>query len=124
MGLQFENLVLNNFSAIAREIGLVGKNVESVAPYFRRGGKSGEGVQIDLLVQLPRCVYVIEVKRRKKLTKAIEDEVSRKIDRLPLPKGKSVKTVLIYEGMLDPGVEEDGFFDFVLPIERLLGSGG
>lgn len=124
MGLQFENLVLNNFRAIAREIGLVGKNVESVAPYFRRGGKSGEGVQIDLLVQLPKCVYVIEIKRRKKLSKSIEDEVARKIDRLPLPKGKSVKTVLIYEGVLDPGVEEDGFFDFTLPIERLLGFGG
>ena len=120
MGLQFENLVLNNFRAIAREIGLIGKNVESVAPYFRRGGKRGEGVQIDLLVQLPKCVYVIEVKRQKHLTQAIEEEVSRKIDRLTLPKGKSVKTVLIYEGDLNRSLEEDGFFDFVLPIDRLL----
>ena len=48
MGLQFENLVLNNFHALARHIGLVGKNVESVAPYFRRGRTSGDGVQIDM----------------------------------------------------------------------------
>jgi hypothetical protein len=53
MGLQFENFVLNNFQLLAKEIGLVGKNVESVAPYFRKGGKCGPGVQIDMLVQLP-----------------------------------------------------------------------
>lgn len=120
MGLQFESLVLNNFRAIAREIGLIGKNVESIAPYFRRGGKNGGGVQIDLLVQLPKCVYVIEIKRRGKVTRTVEDEVARKISRLALPKGKSVKTVLIYEGELDLGIEEDGFFDFVIPVERLL----
>ena len=121
MGLQFECLVLNNFPALAREIGLVGKSVDSVAPYFRRGGKGGPGVQIDMLVQLPRSVYVIETKRKSAIGVTVEEEVQRKIDRLGVPKTKSVKTVLVYDGALAPELEEDGFFDFLVPADRLLG---
>ena len=120
MGLQFENLILNNISSLAPQIGLVGKNVESAAPYFRSGRKTGKGVQVDYLVQLPRCVYVIEIKRRKRIGKSVEDEVQQKIDRLALPRNRSVKTVLVYEGELDPAVEADGFFDFIVPADRLL----
>ncbi len=122
MGLQFENLILNNFTSLAKEIGLVGKAVDSVAPYFRRGGAKGRGVQIDLLIQLPKCVYVVEVKRRERVSASVEDEVQQKIDRLNLPKGKSVKTVLVYDGTLDPALEEDGYFDYLIPAERLLKS--
>ncbi len=119
MGLQFENLVLNNFASLAKIIGLIGKGVESVAPYFRRGGKKGEGVQIDLLVQLPKSVYVVEIKRRDRVSVAVEDEVQRKIERLGLPKGKSVKTVLVYDGEIDAALEENGFFDYLVSAERL-----
>lgn len=121
MGLQFENLVLNNMSALAPMIGLVGKNVESAAPYFKSGRKTGNGVQIDYLVQLPRCTYVIEIKRRREIGKSVEDEVQQKVDRLMLPRSRSVRTVLIYDGALDPSVEEDGFFDLMISADRLLG---
>lgn len=101
-------------------VGLVGKNVESAAPYFKSGRKNGNGVQVDYLVQLPRCTYVIEIKRRRTIGKSVEDEVQQKIERLRLPRNRTIKTVLVYEGELDPSVEEDGFFDFVIPAERLL----
>lgn len=120
MGLQFENLVLNNFAALASEIGLTGKSVDSVAPNFRRGGKGVEGVQIDMLVQLPKCVYVVETKRRNEIGIETEAEIQRKIARLAVPKGKSVKTVLVYDGNLAPELEEDGFFDFIVPIDRIM----
>ena len=120
MGLQFENLVLNNFPLLAREIGIVGKNVESVAPYFRRGGKTGAGVQIDMLVQLPRSVYVVEIKRKARIGDSVVEEVRQKVERLALPKSKSVKTVLVYDGELDPSVEEDDFFDYLIPAEKLI----
>lgn len=120
MGLQFENLVLNNFRALSEEIGLVGKNVESVAPYYRRRSARNAGVQIDLLVQLPRCVYVVEVKRKERIRASVEAEVQEKVDRLSLPSGKSVKTVLVYDGEIDPSIEEDGYFDYLLPATRLL----
>ena len=120
MGLQFENLVLNNVSSLAPMIGLVGRNVESAAPYFRSGRKTGNGVQIDYLVQLPRCTYVVEIKRKRTLGRSIEDEVQQKIERLKLPRNRSVKTVLVYEGDLDPTVGEDGFFDYLVSADQLL----
>ena len=120
MGLQFENLVLNNMASIAPQIGLVGKSVESAAPYFRSGRKNGNGVQIDYLVQLPRCTYVVEIKRTRTLGKSVEDEVQRKVERLKLPRDRSVKTVLVYAGALDPTVEEDGFFDYLVSADQLL----
>ena len=120
MGLQFENLVLNNFPLLAREIGLVGKNVESVAPYFRRGGKTSAGVQIDMLVQLPRSAYVVEIKRKVRIGASVVEEVRQKVERLALPKTKSVKTVLVYDGELDPAVEENDFFDYLISAEKLL----
>ena len=124
MGLQFESLVLNNFPVLGRNIGLEGKNIDSVAPYFRRGGKGGLGVQIDMLVQLPRSVYVIETKRKSVIGPDVAEDVQRKIERLRIPKTKSVKTVLVYDGELASGLEEDGFFDFLVPAEKLLGLPG
>lgn len=121
MGLQFENLVLNNFSSLAARIGLLGRNVLSAAPYFKSGRKSGKGLQIDYLVQLPRCTYVVEIKRMRRIGAAVEEEVQQKLDRLKLAPGRSVKAVLVYDGELDPQVEEDGFFDSLVSSDCLLG---
>ena len=49
-----------------------------------------------------------------------EREVSNKVSRLSIPKGKSIRTALVYDGRLSPGVEADRFFDFVVPAEKLL----
>ncbi len=121
MGLQFENLVLNNISALAPQIGLVGRNVLSAAPYFKSGRKNGHGLQIDYLVQLPRCTYLIEIKRMRKIGTAIEEEVQRKLSRLKLAPDRSVKLVLVYDGEIDPQIEENGFFDSLISADCLLG---
>ena len=47
--------------------------------------------------------------------------MQEKLDRLKLPRGRSVKLVLVYAGELDPVVEENGFFDYLVPADRLLG---
>ncbi len=72
------------------------------------------------LIQTPKSVYVVEVKRRTRITSAIEDEIREKVRRLPVPRGVSVRTVLVHEGEIAPEVEEDGYIDFIVPIERLL----
>ncbi|MBQ6340500.1 MAG: AAA family ATPase [Kiritimatiellae bacterium] len=119
MGLQFENLVLNNLKTLCKLIGLDGRLVTSAAPYVRRTGKTAPGVQIDLLVQTPRSVYVVEVKRRTRLSTAIEDEVQEKVRRLRVPRDTSVRTVLVYDGIIAPEVEENGYFDYLVPAESL-----
>ena len=51
---------------------------------------------------------------------SVEEEVQRKIDRLPLKRGKSVKTVLVYDGELSPELEGNGFFDYLVNLEELM----
>jgi hypothetical protein len=54
------------------------------------------------------------------ISKNIINEVQEKIERLKLPKGYTVRPVLIYSGVLASGIEEDGYFDNTLDIEKLL----
>ena len=120
MGLQFENLVLNNLMSLCPLIGLEGRLVTSAAPYVRRKSASHPGVQVDLLIQTPKSVYVVEVKRRAKISSDVEGEMQEKVARLDAPRNVSVRTVLVYEGSVAPEVEENGYFDFLVPVERML----
>ena len=54
-------------------------------------------------------------------TAETEDEVRAKIDRLPLRKGLSVRTALVYDGELPQSLVSHGFFDFLIPASDLLG---
>ena len=124
MGLQLENLVLNNLMSLCPLIGLEGRLVTSAAPYARRKSASHPGVQVDLLIQTPKSVYVVEIKRRTKITPEIEDEMQAKVAKLDISRNVSVRTVLVYEGSVAPEVEENGYFDFLVPVERLFRGGG
>ena len=122
LGLQFENLVINNLVPLCREIGLGRKLVTSAAPYVRRKTAKSPGLQIDLLIQTPKSVYVVEVKRCSRIDTSVEREIEEKVSRLNVGPAKSVRTVLVYDGTLSPEVEENGFIDFLVPFGRLLES--
>ena len=92
----------------------------SAAPYARRKSASCPGLQIDLLIQTPKSVYVVEVKRCNRIDASIEREIAEKVARLGVGSDKSVRTVLVYEGKLSPEVEENGFIDFIVPFERMV----
>jgi len=123
MGLQFENLVVNNAMALLPFLHIGNAVVESAAPYrnTRRGADAGNGCQIDLLIQTPRTAYVVEIKRRREIGIEVIDEVERKIKRLPLRKGMNSRPVLVFDGELHPAVEATGYFDAIIPFRRLLG---
>ena len=120
MGRQFETLVLNNFKALLPYLGLSGVNVLSAAPYLKRGRK-GEGCQIDLLVQTEAIAYVVEIKRKRLIGEGIAADVAQKVSRLPLRKGVSVRTALVYEGELEESLVRRQVFDFLIPARKLLG---
>ena len=124
LGLQFENLVLNNLKTLCPLIGLGGRLVTSAAPYVRRQGAASPGVQIDLLVQTPKSMVIVEIKRRGRIDPKVESEVQTKVSRLRVPRGTSIRTVLVYDGILAPDVEENGYFDYLVPIERLFDGHG
>lgn len=120
MGLQFENLVLNNIQPIAELIGLGRTPILNAAPYFQNPTARQKGCQIDLLIKTKHSFYVVEVKNRKKIEFSVIDEVREKVNRLLLLRNQSVRTVLVYEGTLDARIETEGFFDFIIPFSRLL----
>jgi len=123
MGLQFENLVVNNAMDVVPFLGIGRATVESAAPYRNarktRDGQS-RGCQIDLLIQTPKTAYVVEVKRKNLIDPSVEEEMRTKISRLPVRPGVSVRPVLVYTGELSKTVEADGYFDAVVPIRKLL----
>ena len=127
LGLQFENLVVNNFRELVRPLHLEGVPVLSAVPYEKRPGKAGKrgdgkGVQIDLLVQTRKSMYVVEVKRKSRIGESIETEVAEKVARLRHPRGMSVRTALVYEGELAPVVRGNGYFDAIISAADLLGA--
>ena len=120
-GLAFENLVVNNFASLRPHLGIGKSTITSVAPYRRAGSRDGtrEGVQVDLLLQTKRTMYLIEVKRQGHIGREVINEMEEKVRKLPCRKGMSIRTALVYDGELAPIVEADGYFDAVIPFGML-----
>ena len=121
LGLQFENLVLNNVRELLPALNLEGKQILSAAPWRSRRGKACGGCQIDLLVQSRKSVCVVEIKRRNEIGEDVEREVAEKIRRLTIRDGMSVRTALVYDGHLSKSVQGSGYFDAHIPFRSLLG---
>jgi hypothetical protein len=94
--------------------------LRSAAPWRNARTARGRGCQIDLLLQAPRSVCVVEIKRRERIGEEVADEVQAKVSALGVPRGTTIRTALVYEGDLSPRVEADGYFDFLVPAEKLL----
>ena len=122
-GLAFENLVVNNSAMLRPLLGIGKATITSVAPYRRAGSRDGarSGLQVDLLLQTRRTMYVIEVKRKREIGREVIREMEEKVRLLPKRSGISVRTALVYDGNLAPIVESDGYFDAVIPFRLLLG---
>jgi AAA+ ATPase superfamily predicted ATPase len=120
LALQFENLVLNNLRPLARLLHLERTPLLAAAPYVQRPTARKKGCQIDLLIRTKHSLYAVEIKHRKLIGTAILDEVREKVLRLSVDRSVSIRTALVYEGRLDPKVEEEGYFDFLIPFARLL----
>ena len=119
-GLAFENLVLNNFREFLPRLGLERSLVISAAPFRKGTEEKGTGVQVDLLLQTNRCIYVVEVKRRHEIARKVIDEVDEKVSRIRRRRGVAIKTALIYDGHLSKSVEADGYFDAVIDIRDVI----
>lgn len=123
MGLQFENLIVNNFREFLPKLGFSGVPVLSAAPFRGKSTARSAGVQIDLLIQARKSVCLVEIKHGERVDESVEDEVARKIDALSLKSSISVRTVLIHLGELSPAVRGSGFFDYIINADDLLRSG-
>ena len=120
LGLVFENLVLNNVLPLARLLSLGRTPLLAASPYMQKPTARKKGCQIDLMLRTKNALYVVEIRRRKSIDLSVVDEVREKLLRLPAERSLSLRTALVYEGKLDPRVETEGYFDFLVPFARLL----
>ncbi len=122
MGLQIENLVLNNMDQINALIGIYPDEVINEGPFFQRKTIRKKGCQIDYLVQTKFGVlYLCEIKfALKGIRSNVITEVQEKIDCLALPKNFSVKPILIHVGDVYDEVLESNYFAKIIDMAELL----
>lgn len=121
MGLQFENLVLNNRNHILHELKINPADVIQDNPYFQRKTTRQRGCQIDYLIQTKyKTLYACEIKfSQHKIGLGVVEELKHKIERLKLPRGFVCHPVLIHVGGISQEVEEDEFLYQSIDISTL-----
>lgn len=122
MGVQFENLVLNNGHLICRILGIPPEDVLIANTYFQTAGVRKQGCQIDFLIQTRyRCLYLCGVKFRQGVVgREFIEEVEEKMRRLKLPRGFSCRPVLIHVNGVSSDVVDSGYFARIIDFSELL----
>lgn len=122
IGLQFENLVLNNDAHIIELLGIPAEEIIFSNPFFQKKTKTQDGCQIDLLIQTKfNCLYLCEIKFSKsEITTSVIEDVDQKIHRLNVPKNFSYRPVLIHVNGVQPAVIESGYFAKIIDFGHLL----
>lgn len=122
MGLQAENLVLNNRKLVKAGLGIYPDDVVCDGPFFQRPTARVKGCQIDYMIQTRfRTLYVCEIKfTRNPVGPEVINEVSEKIKRLSLPRHTSIIPVLIHFGDLSDALVDAQYFGKILSLETLL----
>jgi len=120
MGLQFENLVLNNLPTLQKILQIAPESILSASPYFQNSTKRISACQIDLLIQTHFTYYLCEIKFKKTIDRSIIDEVMQKMQKLRVPKMVTLRPILIYEGELSKNVISQNFFSHIIRFQDLL----
>lgn len=98
MGLQFENLVINNLKSLCKILHIDLVEIANAGPFFQRATKRQKGCQIDLMIQTKyNTLYICEVKFSISEVKSlVVKEIKEKINRISIPRGYSIRPVLIH----------------------------
>ena len=122
MGLQFENLVLNNRRYLIDMLNIKPSHIVADNPYFQRKTKAQQGCQIDYMIQTKENVlYIFEIKFSKnEIRSFVIEQVQETIKRLKYPKGYAVLPILIHINGVSPTVEDSDFFYQIIDFSQLL----
>lgn len=112
MGLQIENIVLNNRSEIKNKLGIYPDEIVYDNPYFQRKTARHKGCQVDYMIQTKfGNLFLCEVKfSRNIIRKDVIEEVKEKIISLSVPRNFSIKPVLIHASEIHDEVLDSNFF--------------
>lgn len=121
MGLQFENLVLNNRAFIWQKLNIFPADITANNPYFQRPRARQQGCQIDYLIQVKNILYACEFKFSvDPIRKEVIDEMREKLSKLALPRGYSVLPVLIHVNGVSESLLDANYFSHVINFSELL----
>ncbi len=122
MGLQFENLVLNNRPFIHRCLKLSADDIIVENPFFQHQKSRQSACQIDYMIQTrTNVLYVCEIKfSRDVLRKDIIDEMKNKLSRLYVPNGMSCCPVLIHVNGVNDSIIDSGYFTEIIDFSDAL----
>lgn len=122
MGLQFENLVINNFKALWKAMSLSADQVVMDGPFFQNTTTKQKGFQVDYMIQDRfQTLYLCEVKFSKNLIgQRVIQEMEEKRECLHLPKNFSLRPVLIHVNGVEESVLNSGYFDKIIDFSQLL----
>ena len=116
LGLQFENLVVNNKSLLLQFLSIPPESVIGASPYFQRKTTTQPGCQINILIETKfNTLYLGEIKFDKHpLSPSVIEEVQEKIKRLKIPKGFSIRPFLVHvNGVMDSVMDAEFFSDII-----------
>lgn len=121
MGLQIENIIINNRHEIIKKLAINPDELLRSNPYFQNPTKKRRGCQIDFLIQTKfKTLYVCEIKSSRNLIgKSIVNEVEEKTLRLERPKGFSIRPVLIHTGEVHDEVYDSDYFAKIINLGEL-----
>lgn len=121
IGLQFENLVLNNRKIIFDYLKINKEDIISENPYFQKTTTLKPGCQIDYMIQTRfNGLYLCEIKFSKSsIGCSVIDEINKKISALKRPKGFSIRPVLIHVNGVSDEVVDQQFFSHIIDFSAL-----
>ncbi|MDB2592829.1 hypothetical protein N9Y17_03915 [Gammaproteobacteria bacterium] len=122
IGLQFENLVLNNRFSLYNRLNIKLTDIICEKPYFQRKTMTQPGCQIDHLIQTKfNTLYICKIKFSKnRIGTEVIEEVQQKMDRLKRPKGFSCRPVLIQVNGVTEDLIDKGYFAHIIDFSKLL----
>lgn len=124
LGLQFENLVCNNEASLFRSLDLAPDDVIWSGPYLQMAALRRQGCQVDYLIQTKhRVLYLCEVKfSDSQIPYGVLKEVEEKSKRIKIPKGFSLRCVLICVNGVVDRIEHSDFFSNIIDFSTFLHS--
>src|SRR3990167_6487635 len=120
MGLQFENLVMNNLKKLCEILRIDISDILNAGPFFQRKTQRMKGCQIDLLIQTKHnTLYVCEIKFSSSEFKgSVIEKMEKKIESLSIPKGFSIRPVLIHVNGVSQIIKESETFNDIVDFSQ------
>ncbi|MEX1013035.1 MAG: ATP-binding protein [Waddliaceae bacterium] len=122
IGLQLEQLLLQNRSMLLQSIGINPADIIANGPFRQSKTTTKAGCQIDYLVQTTtKSLFVCEFKfKRRELGADVISEVQKKIEALKVPRGFATIPVLFHIGGVSSNVATSDYFYRIIDIADFL----